>query len=49
MSVNAPAPSRAAGLTVAWRLSAFRMEGVPVIPILILVVLAILAIFAEFM
>jgi peptide/nickel transport system permease protein len=48
MSVNAPAPSRAAGLTVAWRLSSFRMEGVPVIPILILVVLAFLAIFAEF-
>ena len=48
MSVNAPAPSRAAGLTVAWRLAAFRVEGLPVIPILILVVLAFLAIFAEF-
>ena len=48
MSVNAPAPSRAAGLTVAWRLSAFRVEGLPVIPILILVVLAFLAIFADF-
>jgi len=48
MSVNAPAPSRAAGLTVAWRLAAFRVEGLPVIPILILLVLAFLAIFAEF-
>jgi peptide/nickel transport system permease protein len=48
MSVNAPAPSRAAGLTVAWRLSAFRVEGLPIIPITILVVLAFLAIFADF-
>jgi len=48
MSVNAPAPSRAAGLTVAWRLAAFHVEGMPVIPILILVVLALLAIFADF-
>jgi len=48
MSVNAPAPSRAAGLTVAWRLAAFRVEGLPVIPIFILVVLTLLAIFADF-
>ena len=48
MSVNAPAPSRAAGLTLAWRLSAFRIEGLPVIPIAILVVLAFLAVFADF-
>ena len=48
MSVNAPAPSRAAGLTVAWRLAAFRVEGLPIIPITILVVLAFLAIFADF-
>jgi peptide/nickel transport system permease protein len=48
MSVNAPAPSRAAGLTVAWRLAAFRMEGLPVGPILILLVLTFLAAFAEF-
>jgi peptide/nickel transport system permease protein len=48
MSVNAPAPSRAAGLPVAWRLSAFRIEGLPIIPIMILVVLAFLAVFADF-
>ena len=48
MSVNAPAPSRAAGLTVAWRLAAFRIEGVPMVPIAILLVLAFLAIFADF-
>src|SRR5258705_3979955 len=48
MSVNAPAPSRAAGLTVAWRLAAFRTDGVPMVPIAILVVLAFLAVFAEF-
>ena len=48
MSVNAPAPSRAAGLTVAWRMAAFRVEGLPIIPITILVVLAFLAIFADF-
>jgi peptide/nickel transport system permease protein len=48
MSVNAPAPSRAAGLTLAWRLSALRVEGLPIIPITILVVLALLAIFADF-
>jgi len=48
MSVNAPAPSRAGGLTVAWRMAAFRTEGVPMVPIAILVVLAFLAVFAEF-
>jgi peptide/nickel transport system permease protein len=48
MSVNAPAPSRAAGLTVAWRMAAFHTEGLPVVPILILLVLAFLAVFAEF-
>jgi peptide/nickel transport system permease protein len=48
MSVNAPAPSRAAGLTVAWRMAAFRTEGVPMVPIAILLVLAFLAVFAEF-
>jgi peptide/nickel transport system permease protein len=48
MSVNAPAPSRAAGLTVAWRLAAFRAEGVPMVPIAILLVLGFLAVFAEF-
>jgi peptide/nickel transport system permease protein len=48
MSVNAPAPSRAAGLTVAWRLAAFRTEGVPMVPIAILLVLGFLAVFAEF-
>jgi peptide/nickel transport system permease protein len=48
MSVNAPAPSRAAGLTVAWRLAAFRAEGVPMVPIAILLLLGFLAVFAEF-
>ena len=48
MSVNAPAPSRAGGLTVAWRMAAFRTEGVPMVPIAILLVLAFLAVFAEF-
>ena len=39
--------SRAASLTLAWRLAAFRTEGLPLIPILILSVLALLAIFAD--
>jgi peptide/nickel transport system permease protein len=48
MSVNAPAPSRAAGLTLAWRTAAYHAEGVPVMPVLILLVLAFLAAFADF-
>src|SRR5262245_54374228 len=39
--------SRAATLTTAWRLAAFRTEGLPIFPIAILLVLALLAIFAE--
>jgi peptide/nickel transport system permease protein len=40
--------SRAATLTVAWRLAAFRREGWPMLPIAIIVALALLAIFADF-
>jgi peptide/nickel transport system permease protein len=49
MSVSpAPAsPSRAASLPIAWRVAAFRTEGLPVIPIIILVTLALVAVFAE--
>jgi len=47
MSVSRADTSRAAALTVAWRLAAFRREGVPLFPIAILTVLALLAIFAE--
>lgn len=39
--------SRAAGLTLAWRLAAFRTGGFPLAPTLILVVLALVAIFAD--
>ena len=39
--------SRAAGLTVAWRLAAFRTGGFPLLPTLILVTLALVAIFAD--
>ena len=50
MSVPAPAMpgSRAAGLTVAWRLAAFRSSGFPYIAAGILVTLAVVAIFANF-
>jgi peptide/nickel transport system permease protein len=51
MAINAPgasaAPSRAAGLTLAWRLASFRSEGFPLIPVLILLTLALVAIFAD--
>ena len=47
MSVSTATPSRAAGLPLAWRLAAFRSEGLPVLPILIIVVLAFTAVFAE--
>jgi len=47
MSVSRADTSRAAALTVAWRLAAFRREGLPLFPIAILTVLALLAIFAE--
>jgi peptide/nickel transport system permease protein len=47
MSVNTASPSRAAGLPLAWRLAAFRTEGLPMVPIAILSVLALLAIFAD--
>ncbi len=40
-------PSRAAGLTVAWRLAAFRVGNFPVLPTLILVTLAFIAVFAD--
>jgi peptide/nickel transport system permease protein len=39
--------SRSAGLTLAWRLAAFRSEAFPVIPALILLSVALLAIFAN--
>src|SRR5882724_4919851 len=39
--------SRAATLTVTWRLAAFRVGNFPVIPTAILLVLALLAIFAD--
>jgi peptide/nickel transport system permease protein len=48
MSVSSAAPSRAAGLPLAWRLAAFRLEGLPWFPILILVVLTFTALFADF-
>ena len=49
MSISTAAPpSRAAGLPLAWRLAALRMEGLPVFPILILAVLVFTAVFAEF-
>jgi peptide/nickel transport system permease protein len=41
-------PSRAAGLTLAWRLAAFRSAGFPLVPAAILIVLALTAVFAEF-
>jgi peptide/nickel transport system permease protein len=47
MSAESATPSPAAALPVAWRLAAFRTEGLPVIPILILVTLALVAVFAE--
>ena len=47
MSVSTASPGRAAGLPLAWRLAAFRTEGLPVLPILILVVLMFTAAFAE--
>lgn len=40
--------SRAAGLTLAWRLAAFRSSGFPYIAASILVVLAVVAVFANF-
>jgi peptide/nickel transport system permease protein len=40
--------SRAAGLTLAWRLAAFRSSGFPYIATSILVVLALVAVFANF-
>ncbi len=40
-------PSRAAGLTLAWRFAAFRVGNFPVFPTLILVALAFLAVFAD--
>src|ERR671937_225517 len=48
MSVSSAAPSRAAGLPLAWRLAAFRLEGLPWFPVLILVVLTFTAVFADF-
>jgi peptide/nickel transport system permease protein len=48
MSVSTATPSRAPGLPWAWRLAAFRTEGLPVLPILILLVLMLTAVFAEF-
>jgi len=39
--------SRSAGLTLAWRLAAFRSESFPVIPTLILATVALAAIFAN--
>jgi peptide/nickel transport system permease protein len=39
--------SRAAGLTLAWRLASFRSEGFPLTPILILSALVLIAIFAN--
>jgi peptide/nickel transport system permease protein len=49
MSVRPASPSRAAGLPIAWRLAAFRTEGLPIVPIGIIVILTLLAIFAEFL
>jgi len=46
MSTSA-SPSRAAGLTLAWRFAAFRVGDFPVLPTLILVVLAFTAVFAN--
>jgi len=40
--------SRAATLTVAWRLASFRRENVPWFPIIILATLTVLALFADF-
>jgi len=40
-------PSRAAGLTLAWRFAAFRVGNLPVLPTLILVALAFIAVFAD--
>jgi peptide/nickel transport system permease protein len=40
--------SRAAGLTVAWRLAAFRSKGFPYVACTILVGLAVVAVFANF-
>src|SRR5689334_9151495 len=48
MSVNPAATSRAATLTVAWRLAAFRRENLPWFPIIVLTTLALLALFADF-
>jgi peptide/nickel transport system permease protein len=39
--------SRAAGLTLAWRLAAFRWEAFPLVPAMILVGVALVAIFAD--
>jgi len=39
--------SRAAGLTLAWRLAAFRLGGAPIIPTAIIGLLVLLAIFAN--
>ncbi len=39
--------SRAAGLTLAWRLASFRSEGFPLIPVLILGAFVLIAIFAN--
>ncbi len=48
MSARAPASvSRAAGLTVAWRLAAFRLWGAPLIPTAIIGILVLVAIFAN--
>jgi peptide/nickel transport system permease protein len=39
--------SRAAALTLAWRVAAFRREGLPVVPLAIMGILALTAIFAN--
>jgi peptide/nickel transport system permease protein len=48
MSTPAAAlPSRSAALTMAWRLSAFRSAGFPLIPVAILGILVLVAVFAN--
>jgi peptide/nickel transport system permease protein len=47
MNGSRAASSRAAGLTMAWRLAAFRSEGFPLIPTAILAVLVFVAVFAN--
>jgi peptide/nickel transport system permease protein len=49
MSVDTTAaPSRSLGMPWAWRLAAFRIEGLPIFPIAVLVVLVLTALLAEF-